>query len=109
VIRCAALLVALALLSGCMSSFHSGPMPGEPAGATFAAVRGARVRYVDAGRGEAVVLLHGFASSLETWKPVVPALSAKRRALALDLKGFGWTDRPPATTRRARRRSSCSR
>jgi pimeloyl-ACP methyl ester carboxylesterase len=40
-------------------------------------------------------LLHGVASSLETWQPVLPEITGKQRALALDLKGFGWTDRPP--------------
>ena len=81
------------LLTGCLA-FHRGPMPGEPAGATFADVDGARVRYVDVGKGPAVVLIHGFASSLETWSGVVPKLAKSHRVIALDLKGFGWTDRP---------------
>lgn len=81
--------------AGCLA-FHEGPMPGEPKDATFAEVAGARVRYLDAGPRDApaVVLLHGFASSLDTWLPVLPALERGHRVLALDLKGFGWTDRP---------------
>lgn len=85
--------LALPLLSGCLS-FHAGAMPGEPKSATFAQVGGARVRYVDTGEGPAVVLVHGFASSLETWNGVIPELSKSHRVIALDLKGFGWTDRP---------------
>jgi len=69
-------------------------MPGEPAGATFASVEGARVRFVDKGEGPAIVLLHGFASSLETWDLLLPSLARGHRVLAMDLKGFGWTDRP---------------
>jgi pimeloyl-ACP methyl ester carboxylesterase len=69
-------------------------MPGEPKTAHFAAVEGARVRYVDKGQGPAVVLIHGFASSLETWDLIVPELAKTHRVIALDLKGFGWTDRP---------------
>ncbi|MBI2892428.1 MAG: alpha/beta fold hydrolase [Deltaproteobacteria bacterium] len=80
-------------MTGCLS-FHGGRMAGEPRSATFAAVRGARVRFVDRGQGPAVVLLHGFASSLETWDRVVPVLARRHRVIALDLKGFGWTDRP---------------
>lgn len=87
------LMTLLPFAGGCLA-FHRGPMPGEPAGATFETVEGARVRYVDVGTGPAVVLLHGFASSLETWEGLVPELAKDHRVLALDLKGFGWTDRP---------------
>lgn len=70
-------------------------MPGEPKNATFANVGGVRVRYVDTGGDKpAVVLIHGFASSLDTWVTVIPELAKTHRVLALDLKGFGWTDRP---------------
>jgi len=87
-------LMALApALAGCLS-FHQGAMPGEPKTATFIEVEGARVRIRDEGEGPPVVLIHGFASSLETWDAVVPVLAKKHRVIALDLKGFGWTDRP---------------
>jgi pimeloyl-ACP methyl ester carboxylesterase len=88
-----ALGLALFVLS-CAPSFHTGPMPGEPKG-TYRSVAGARVRYVDRGKGPVVILLHGFASSLETWERVMPELERTHRVIALDLKGFGWTDRPP--------------
>jgi pimeloyl-ACP methyl ester carboxylesterase len=86
-------LGAALLLSGCLG-FHQGAMPGEPAEAAYAEVAGARVRYLDVGEGPTAVLLHGFASSLETWAALVPELSKTHRVIALDLKGFGWTDRP---------------
>jgi pimeloyl-ACP methyl ester carboxylesterase len=41
-----------------------------------------------------VVLVHGFASAIEAWAGVAPALAKTHRVIALDLKGFGWTDRP---------------
>jgi pimeloyl-ACP methyl ester carboxylesterase len=69
-------------------------MAGEPKAATFADVDGVRVRYSDAGEGPAVVLLHGFASSLDVWDGVMSDIAKTHRVLALDLKGFGWTDRP---------------
>lgn len=75
-------------------SFHQGALPGEPERARFAEVAGARVRYIDVGEGPAVVLIHGFASSLDVWPAVVKALEKKHRVIALDLKGFGWSDRP---------------
>jgi pimeloyl-ACP methyl ester carboxylesterase len=79
--------------TGCLS-FHSGPLPGAPKDATYADVDGIRLRYKDEGQGPAVVLLHGFASSLETWETVTPTLKKTHRVLSLDLKGFGWSDRP---------------
>ena len=93
--KLAAALVVLAT-AGCASSFYQGPLPGAPQGATYAQVNGTRVRYVDSGgKGSPVVLLHGFASALETWNSVRPTLEKQHRVIALDLKGFGWTDRPP--------------
>ncbi|MGE3632929.1 MAG: alpha/beta fold hydrolase [Sandaracinaceae bacterium] len=80
--------------SGCLG-LHTGPIPGEPEDATFASVEGARIRYVDEGEGDAVVMVHGYASSLDNWSSVRPAVvEAGHRVLALDLKGFGWSDRP---------------
>ena len=93
-IRAVAPLLAVAL-SGCLH-FHNGAMPGEPKNATWLEVEGARVRYVDIGEGPAVVLLHGFASSIENWTGLMPALVKHHRVIAIDLKGFGWTDRPVA-------------
>jgi pimeloyl-ACP methyl ester carboxylesterase len=90
------LLVTVAmlhLLAGCLA-FHPGPLPGEPKSAAFAEVNGVRVRYLDVGKGPVVVLVHGFASSLETWSAVVPVLAREHRVIALDLKGFGWSGRP---------------
>jgi pimeloyl-ACP methyl ester carboxylesterase len=93
--RRAALLIAALAPASCLS-FHQGPMPGEPNSAQFSVLNGVRVRTVDVGQGPAVVLIHGFASSLETWSDVIPALEPTHRVLALDLMGFGWSDRPDA-------------
>lgn len=78
--------------SGCLA-FHEGALPGAPADALWKEVGGARVRYTDEGDGPAVVMLHGFGSSLGIWKQIAPELAKKHRVVTLDLKGFGWTDR----------------
>lgn len=89
-------LVALAavLLGGCAPSFYDGVPPGAPKDAFYADVAGVRLRFVEAGEGPPVVLLHGFASALETWHGVMAELAKKHRVLALDMKGFGWSGRP---------------
>jgi pimeloyl-ACP methyl ester carboxylesterase len=43
----------------------------------------------------AVILLHGFGSSLETWEPWAQALSAHYRVIRFDLPGFGLTGADP--------------
>lgn len=46
------------------------------------------------GSGPPLLLLHGFADSADTWRPLLDRLGrADRRALALDLPGFGTADR----------------
>jgi pimeloyl-ACP methyl ester carboxylesterase len=89
-----AFVMVLAL--GCASclGFHRGPLPGEPKAASFVTIDGARIRYIDLGEGSPVVLIHGFGASLESWAPVIPVLAKRHRVIALDLKGFGWSDRP---------------
>jgi pimeloyl-ACP methyl ester carboxylesterase len=88
-----ACLSSTLLGSGCLS-FHSGAIEGAPKGATFAQVEGARIHYVDEGKGPPVVLIHGFASSLGAWTSVKKELVGNHRVIALDLKGFGHSDRP---------------
>jgi pimeloyl-ACP methyl ester carboxylesterase len=45
------------------------------------------------GPGTPVLLVHGFASNRETWSTVEPALRPTRRTIAVDLPGFGYSDR----------------
>jgi pimeloyl-ACP methyl ester carboxylesterase len=89
-----ALAAALALACAACPSFHAGPLPGAPAGATFVDVDGVHVHVRDVGHGPAVVLVHGYGASIELWRGVQDALAAHHRVIALDLKGFGWTSRP---------------
>jgi len=61
----------------------------------FAILGGLRVRYVRAGAGPPVVLIHGLASSIFTWRDVLPVLVSRHDVVALDLPGFGGSDQPP--------------
>jgi pimeloyl-ACP methyl ester carboxylesterase len=56
---------------------------------------GLGIHYVDEGQGPAVVLIHGLGGSLNNFRYNIPALSEQFRVVALDLKGFGYSDRPP--------------
>lgn len=52
------------------------------------------VHIEQAGAGEPVVLLHGFGASTYAWRKVMPGLAARFRVIAIDLNGFGYTQRP---------------
>ena len=60
--------------------------------------RGHRVAFTRHGQGSPVLLVHGLyagASSLE-WRHTIPALAERHTVIALDLLGFGRSDRPAA-------------
>lgn len=54
------------------------------------------VHIEQAGSGEPVILLHGFGASTYSWRKVMPALAGAFRVVAIDLNGFGYTQRPRA-------------
>jgi pimeloyl-ACP methyl ester carboxylesterase len=45
------------------------------------------------GKGPPVLLVHGLGASTFTWRHIVPALARSHRVIALDLKGFGRSDK----------------
>ena len=57
---------------------------------------GVKIRYIEAGKGEAIVLLHGGTSSLESWtaRGVVDNLARDFRVIAFDARGHGKSDSP---------------
>lgn len=96
-------LRAVALVSaGAMISCAQFQQPGESLGIPRNA-EGQRVR-VDSGRSlyvetrgqgtrTPVLFVHGFASNRETWTTIEPVLRRDRRTVAVDLPGFGFSDR----------------
>ena len=59
---------------------------------------GVPISYVDRGRGQAVLLLHGFTASLKDWEAeVIPQLLADGfRVIAYDARGHGTSGKPDA-------------
>ena len=53
------------------------------------------VRYVRAGHGAPVILIHGLASSIYSWADVMGPLAEQFDVIALDLPGFGESTKPP--------------
>ena len=62
----------------------------------FVSANGARFHVAEAGEGPLVVLLHGFPQTWWCWRYQIPALAqAGYRVAALDLRGYGASDKPP--------------
>src|SRR5262245_53332036 len=80
-----ALSVALISPSG---SFAQAPQ------SKFADVNGTRLHYLVAGKGDPVVLLHGFAETSHMWRPLIGKLAGKHTVIAPDLRGFGQSSAP---------------
>ncbi len=66
-------------------------------GGEYIEAAGIRLRVMDSGPRDApaVILLHGFGSSLETWGPWAAVLETKFRVIRFDLPGFGLTGPDP--------------
>ena len=51
-----------------------------------------KISYSDTGKGNAVVLLHGFLENQTMWQDLAPELSKKNRIITIDLLGHGETE-----------------
>jgi pimeloyl-ACP methyl ester carboxylesterase len=60
----------------------------------FLEIGGARMRYLQAGSGPPLVLIHGLLGYSFSWRFTLPAVSAHATAYAVDMLGAGFSDRP---------------
>jgi pimeloyl-ACP methyl ester carboxylesterase len=61
----------------------------------FAEVNGVRLHYLIAGKGDPVLLLHGYAETSHMWLPLIDKLAGNHTVIAPDLRGFGESSAPP--------------
>ena len=61
----------------------------------FVDVRGAKLHVAELGSGPPVVLVHGWPQHWWSWRSLMPLLADRYRVLALDLRGFGWSEATP--------------
>ena len=60
----------------------------------FAQVDGIKLHYLSAGKGNPVLLLHGYAQTSHMWRPLVSELAKTHSVIAPDLRGFGQSAKP---------------
>jgi pimeloyl-ACP methyl ester carboxylesterase len=87
---------ALAGFAACTPAPATTPQPAGAPAATLAVGAdqyfdrdGVRLRYRDVGRGEPVVLLHGYTQRIELMQDLADSLSGAYRVIVLDERGFG--------------------
>lgn len=69
----------------------------DNAGGEFAVNEG-HLFFQLAGKGDPIVFLHGFGLDSRMWKPQIEALASSYRAIWYDLRGFGRSSLPPASS-----------
>ncbi|MCC7366717.1 MAG: alpha/beta hydrolase [Dehalococcoidia bacterium] len=74
-------------------AMDAGPLPQPPG--LVREIGGEQIHYIDEGSGPAIVLVHGFAGHTFSWREVIPLLTPAFRVVAVDLPGFGYSDRDP--------------
>lgn len=83
-----------AFLVGCVSLRSYSEVRREVPQDRFVRIGGQLIHCEQAGSGEPIVLIHGFGASTFSWRKVMPALAESYRVVAIDLNGFGYTQRP---------------
>src|SRR5262249_35230136 len=68
--------------------------PDVPVG--YLHVRGCKIRYIRAGRGPNLVLLHTLRTQLDLFAKIIPELTKRFTVYALDYPGHGYSDIPKA-------------
>lgn len=68
--------------------------PDYPFESHYVEVFGSRMHYVEEGTGDPILFVHGNATWSYVWRNVIPHLKPYGRCIALDLIGFGRSDKP---------------
>jgi pimeloyl-ACP methyl ester carboxylesterase len=62
----------------------------------YRTIHGYRRAFVHAGKGPAILLIHGIGDSSDTWRDLIPSLAQDHTVIAPDLLGHGRSDKPRA-------------
>lgn len=87
-------VLALILAGGCVPLTPYSTVRDRLPADSLIEVNGRLAHVVRSGSGEPVILLHGFGASAFSWRHVMAALQTEQALTAIDLNGFGYTERP---------------
>ena len=72
---------------------HFSKLPDFPFTPHYIEVNGLRIHYVDEGKGETILCLHGEPSWSFLYRKMITPMSEKHRVIAMDFVGFGRSDK----------------
>src|SRR5271163_1278099 len=84
-----AVLILFAIARPAMGSAQT-----EPVASRTSQVEGIKLHYLTAGKGPAVILIHGYTQTSRMWRPIIPLLAEKFTVIAPDLPGIGDSEIP---------------
>lgn len=73
---------------------HFDNLPDWPFAPHYLEWKGLRMHYVEEGKGETILLLHGEPSWSYLYRKMIPGLAKNHRVIAFDWLGFGRSDKP---------------
>jgi len=82
------------MVASCSAQKEAHP-PSERYPMKQVSVDGVNISYIEKGKGNPIVLVHGIPTSSFLWRDMIEELSAHGRVIALDLPGFGSSEPPP--------------
>jgi pimeloyl-ACP methyl ester carboxylesterase len=88
------LFARLAALVAAVMVGAAGAAAQSPIQSKFVDANGIRMHYLASGKGEPIILLHGYAQNSRMWRPLIPQLAKTNLVIAPDLRGFGQSAKP---------------
>lgn len=75
---------------------NSSPSAAYPFESKFITVDGYKIHYIEEGQGDPILFIHGNPTWSYLWRNILPAVAREtgKRGIALDLLGFGKSDKP---------------
>ncbi|MGL1904235.1 MAG: alpha/beta fold hydrolase [Fibrobacterales bacterium] len=71
--------------------------PGDQFESQYVEVQGSNIHYVEQGEGDPILLVHGIPTSSYLWRNMIEPLSQHGRVIAVDMIGYGKSDKPNLT------------
>jgi pimeloyl-ACP methyl ester carboxylesterase len=81
-------------MAACITLLHPAGASAQAPQSRFAEVNGVKLHYLIAGKGDQILLLHGYAETSRMWLPLIAKLAGNHTVIAPDLRGFGQSSAP---------------